>query len=317
MALFDPTLAAQIDLRLAVADDVIEDYPRHVRCREHNDKHRGNLAVYRDHLHCFVCGWHESRTIAALAYLLKVSLKEAVAVAPRYTHASLDGYRERTALETRLDPLPGSLATIYHDVLYDQRSSRLAWLHARGLNDATLRRFQVGHDGMRFTIPILDREGRLVSMRYRRDDHYAEEKSAKYLGMKGRNGNYLYPEQRLMELPTLVLCEGEFDCMRLWQEGIPAVTVTNGAGQMSSVPQMLRASFPSVTTLIVASDADEPGQLAGDATCRAAEALGFTVGRLRWEGDGKDVSEAFQLGALTKEMVKETLCELATREAGA
>ena len=299
--LFQPSLSSQVDLRLAITDDVVGDYPLHIRCREHNDKQRGNLAVYRDHLHCFVCGWHEARTLQALAYLLKATLKDAVALAPRYTAASIDGYRERTALENRRDPLPGSLAGIYHQVLLDQRSHRLSWLHARGLSDTTLARFQVGHDGLRFVIPVFDREQRLVAMRYRRDEMYCEDSSAKYLGMKGRNGRYLFDEWELAQTQPrgVVLCEGEFDCMRLWQEGIPAVTVTNGAGQLPSVPAMLREQFPRITTLIVAADMDEPGQEAAKLTVAAAQAAGFECVMTQTWAEGKDISEAFQLGSLT------------------
>lgn len=300
--LFSRDLEQRIDLRLAVSDDVVGDYPRHIRCREHNDKQRGNLAVYRDHLHCFVCGWHESRTLAGLAYLLKLELTEAAKVAERYTAASLDGYRERTALESRRDPLPGSLASIYHGVLYQQRRARVRWLHARGLSDVTLAHFQVGHNGTHFVIPVHDREGRLIALRLRRDDLYNDEKTAKYLGLKGRNGCYFFDERELVRSApaTVVVCEGEFDTMRLWQEGIPAVTVTNGAGQLPNLPRMLRESFPFIRRLIVAADMDEPGREAAQLTELAAIAQGFeAVATLTWS-EGKDVSEAFQLGSLTK-----------------
>lgn len=300
---FAPELERRLDLRLAVTDDVVGDYPEHIRCREHNDKQRGNLAVYRDHLHCFVCGWHEARTLAGLAYLLKVDWTTATQVAERYTRASLDGYRERTALQNRRDPLPGSLASIYQDVLRTRRSSRLHWLHARGLSDVTLTHFQVGHDGMRFVIPVFDRESRLVALRFRRDDHYCEETSAKYSGMKGRNGRYLFDERTVLDTrpETLTLCEGEFDCMRLWQAGVPALTVTNGAGQLPTLPALVAQSFPFVRRLIIAADMDEPGQVAAALTEQAAVEAGFeAVFLLSW-AEGKDVSEAFQLGALTTE----------------
>ena len=305
--IFSQADAAKVDLRLAVSDDVVGDYPLHIKCREHNDQKRGNLAVYSDHLHCFGCGFHEARTMLALAYLLKVELGEAILVAPRYTLASLDGYREKTALENKRDPLPDSLASIYHQVLYTYRTARLPWLYARGLTDATIARFQLGHDGQRFVIPVFDSEHRLIALRYRRDDYYSGETGAKYLGLKGRNGRYLFSEPLLIESEPsrVVVVEGELDCIRLWQEGIPAVTVTNGAGQLHTIPGLLAKDFPFIHTLILAGDQDEAGREATAQTLLAAEALVvYTTKRLTWE-TGKDITEAFQLGALTREEIEE------------
>lgn len=314
------TLQRRVDLRLAVSEDVVGDYPIKIKCREHNDK-VGSLAVYRDHIHCYGCGFGEGRgnALYALAYLLRLDLASAVEQAPKYTVESLDSYRERAAEESRRDPMPGSLATIYHEVLRGRRQYRLTWLYDRGISDRTIDDHLLGHDGVRFVLPVFDQRGNLVSLRFRRDDLYAEESSPKYMGTKGRNGFYVYPEAHIaaQQPEALALCEGELDALRLWQEGIPAISATNGAGQAPKVVAYVREHFPSVTHLIIATDMDEPGREAARLAATAATKLGFTGDILEWEnGDGsaKDVSEALKVGALRADVLRR---HLAGRRGGA
>lgn len=292
-----------IDLRLAVSEDVVGDYPVKLKCREHNDKF-SSLAVYRTNLHCFGCGFHEARTIDALAYLLKVSVREAISVASKYTAESLDAYRERAATESRRDPMPASLSVIYNEVLMGRRKHRLNWLKARGLTNETLDLNNIGHDGMRFVIPVFDGSWNLISLRYRRDDMYMEETAPKYCGTKGRNGFYIYPEHLIANTKPeyLVLCEGELDTLRLWQEGIPAVTATNGAGQAHKVIAYIKEHYPSVKRFLVATDMDEPGREAARIAAEEVEKQGFEGAVLEWS-EGKDVTEAMALGSLRPEFI--------------
>ena len=158
-----------IDLRLAVTDQVVGDQPVFVKCREHNDKQRGNLAVYADGLYCFTCHFQlQNDRIKALAYLLGTSEQEAARSADRYTNEALDRYRERASQESRMDPLPRSLATIYNKVLNGpERRHRREWFYERGLTLETINDPDVllGHDGLHFVIPIFDRNRNLVSLR--------------------------------------------------------------------------------------------------------------------------------------------------------
>ena len=299
-----------IDLRLAVDDQVVGDYPIKVKCREHNDK-TASLAVYADHLHCYGCGFHASfdppMLVNPLSYLLGISDEEADKVGSRYTNESLDRYREKAAQESRMDPLPRTLATIYNAMLNSpERAHRKQWFYDRGLTELTINDPDVllGHDGLHFVIPVFDKSRNLVSLRYRMDPEYCSEQEIhkhKYLGMKGRNGLYIYPEPLLenagswreeLTVTKVYICEGELDALRLWQEGRPAVSVTNGAGQVEKLPALLKAQYPSITHLVIATDQDEPGEEAANRTIKAAELLGFTTLRWRWEG-AKDVTEYF------------------------
>jgi DNA primase len=301
-------LDERIDLRLAVTDQVVGDQPVKIKCRMHPDK-TASLAVYADNLHCFGCGFHLDMAggdlpghIHPLAYLLGISEREVVQVAKRYTNESLDRYRERAAQEARMDPLPRSLAVIYNKVLNGpERRHRLEWFYDRGLRDSVISDPDVllGHDGLHFVIPIFDRESHLVSLRYRMDPAYCSEQDIakhKYLGTKGRNGLYLYPEPalaRTMEGDTVYICEGELDALRLWQDGKAAVSVTNGAGQVEKIPALLRERYPHINELVIATDQDEAGEEAAKRTLKAVMDLGFSARRWYWTG-AKDVTEHLQ-----------------------
>jgi DNA primase len=292
---------------------VVGTLPVHIKCPSHNDKTRGNLAVYDDHLHCYVCGFHRNDWPEALALLLGCSEAEARAQASKYTNEALDAYRERAAQEARTDPMPFALAQIYNNMLMGPdapRAHRQDWLLARGLTPETWERFHLGHNGCQFVIPIFDAGMNLVSLRLRRDDEYLDDTHPKYMGVKGRNGLYLYGEWLVTpEHKYLVLTEGELDAVRLWQEGIPAVSATNGAGQVRKLPALIRDRWPHIKTLIIGTDSDEAGEASAvghtnekgefvPGTQQAALDLGFKVYRLKWEEGAKDVSDAIQLGLL-------------------
>ena len=327
-----------LDLRLAVSDLTVGEQPIKVKCPDRLHKARTggkadkqmSLGVYPDHLHCYGCKlhveiWDDVKASQAetythpLAILLDVSNEEALGLLARYDSDSLDAYRERAAQEARTDPLPSTLATIYSNVLLDgPRRERKDWLYARGLDDRMLRKASIGHDGNRFVIPVFSGEGNLISLRYRRDDPYyctcdqrehtetcGVNKYPKYLGTKGRNGLYLYPEP-FIEADTrdyLVITEGELDALRLWQEDIPAISATNGAGQAPKLPALIKERWPRIKTLYIATDQDEPGQEAARLTGEAAKALGFATVRITWN-PGKDVTDAIQLGTLNPASIR-------------
>jgi hypothetical protein len=309
-----------LDLRLAVTDLVVGEMPVHVRCPDEihaarlggkKDKTQ-SLAIYPTNAHCYGCGYNEANWRVVLSILLGIDREEAWALKDRYDSDSLDAYRERVAENTKTNPLPTALAQIYNSVLMrGARKHRLDWLLARGLTEETIGNFLIGHDGNRFTIPVFDGDD-LMAFRYRRDDAYLEENYPKYCGMSGRNGQYLYPLDLLVSEPNdlvLFVCEGELDAIRMWQEGLHAVTITNGAGQVKKIPQLLRDRFEGAfQRLVFCTDQDEPGQIAVlghtneqgihvPGAAEIARSLGFETYQLCWSG-AKDVTEAIQLGAL-------------------
>lgn len=311
----------QVDVRLAVTDSPVGDLPWKITCREpaHEDPTR-SMAVYADHLHCYGCGKHIKYRLHALAYLLGITPAQAREVASKYTSAAVDAYRVRVAQEVKREPLPGALATVYQGMLLPagMRGHRRAWLHERGLEDWIIDRARLGHDTTRFVIPFFapNRDMRtnfqirehLLTLRFRRDDEYGTEYPdgqpiPKYVGMRGRNGLYLYPEHWLDRRPRdwVVVCEGELDALRLWQEDIPAVSTTNGAGNLHHIPDLLK-DYPYIRRLFIAADQDEAGALGAKKLDETARARGFRVSRAIWDEQTKDVTELYKAGGSLREV---------------
>lgn len=319
----------RVDLRLVVSDDPIGEYPVKIRCLspKHDDAIE-SMAVYPGSLHCFGCGFHIARRMDALAYLLYGKMDQQTVMSlirnhelvRRYMSDSVDAYRERVAQEARRKPLNPAMATVFEEILWTEREGRLTWLQDRGLSLDTIHFAHIGHNGRRFTIPVYSGKGRLLTIRSRRDDEFGTHEwdetrekwreIPKYKGMDGRNGNYLYPEWLLAEHLTFQVdidffllgkhtdkqsvhvVEGELDALLLWQQGYPALSITNGAGQMVHVPKMLKESYPLITRLIFLGDQDDIGYQACVVAMEEALRLGFEVEKRSWPLEwGKDVSE--------------------------
>lgn len=275
-----------VDVRLAVSDCPVLDLPVHVKCREHNDS-TASLACYQHHIVCYGCGFSIRRANDALAYLLGVSWQDlkkpdskGVTLRDKYTMENLDAYRERASLEANKEPLSHALADGYMKHLWGYRKDRVQWLLDRGLSEDGIIAGSIGHDGTRYCIPLFNREYDLITIRFRRDDYYGLESwdgkpLPKYAGMAGRNGLYLYGENWLSgKEDHLIVCEGELDALRLRQEGLPAVSVTNGAGNLRHIPKLI-AEYKNIKRVYVCGDTDEPGIAASTALQQDLTKLGY------------------------------------------
>jgi DNA primase len=296
-----------LDLRLAVDESVVGDGPVKIRCLNPNhDDPTASLAVYPTNMHCFGCGFHRNDWDECLSLLLGITVAEAHEVAPRYSSERLDAYREKAAQQSRRDPMPLAYAQMYSTFLHRTMTHRLPWLFDRGLTETTLTENLIGHTGTHWTIPVFDKDKRLLTIRFRRDDALVLPeydigldrvfRVPKYQGWSGRNGLYLYGEHWLDGAEDVWLCEGELDALRLWQEGYPSCSPTNGARQCHKVPGILRDMLPGVRSVVVATDTDEAGDEAAVQTVRAANALGMRTYRAWWISQAKDVTEALANG---------------------
>lgn len=288
-----------LDIRLAITDNPPPGgKPYMMKCREHNDK-KASLAVYPDGIKCFGCEFQLQRSVEALAYLLGIESKEAWKAVDKYTNEGIESYREKAEQATRDNPLPSAHAHIYAAMLHHgPRAHRKPFFLERGLTQAMMDYMQLGHNGLAFIIPVFDAEGNLLTLRYRQDSTFGD-KGPKYWGTSGRNGLYIYPEPLLLhaEGPVLVLCEGELDTLVLWQRGIPAATLTNGAGNAKKLPSKIRQRFPQYTHFLIATDQDEAGNDAAAELAAEIAQLGeqYTYNRVTWK-DAKDVTDYFLNG---------------------
>ena len=321
-----------MDLRLAFTDSPpYGDAPVKVNCfRPNHHDDTASLAIYPDHLHCYGCGWHLGPRQAAAA----IAAERHVDVS---AFADVDYHpRPRTAVkDLRAEPLDSMECVRQEQRLQGEpfesarlpwageRFEALNWLGERGLSSEAIRRARLGHDGWRFVIPLQSRNYDLLTLRYRVDPFWDDISYAgpKYMGYKGRNGLLLYGENWVNpDTDWLVLCEGELDALRLWQEALPgieaespmtashpsnpvrfpaghfpAVSATNGARQMEKLVGLIRELFPKVRHVVIASDQDRAGHEAARDTALALQRAGYTWERAFWD-TGKDVTEYLQSG---------------------
>jgi hypothetical protein len=121
----------------------------------------------------------------------------------------------------------------------------------RGLNEDTIRRFEIGWDGSRYTLPVRDADGVLVNIRRYKINATRD----KMLNIQNHGGVRLFNEQALDKNLTIVLCEGEMDCLMLEQNSIPATTATAGAATFTD--EMAKKFQDKI--VYVCYDADDTG----------------------------------------------------------
>lgn len=109
--------------------------------------------------------------------------------------------------------------------------SLLEWLQERrGITRATVERWQIGHDGQRYFIPIRDEVGRVVNVRrYKPGAAHAD----KVISWRAGFGSArVWPFDTIFNAAgtPIHLVEGEMDCLLALQNGLRAMTTTGGAG---------------------------------------------------------------------------------------
>lgn len=144
------------------------------------------------------------------------------------------GFERPKDADTRpmIDPaLPGQ----YHKRLMDSTGViRDVLREKRGLSDETLKKFMIGWDGDRITIPVYDEFNELANIRRYKWNSY--EDATKMINYEDSLGN-AYGENRIYGIDhllddsckTILWCEGEWDRLVAEQNGIPACTTTAGA----------------------------------------------------------------------------------------
>lgn len=135
----------------------------------------------------------------------------------------------------------------------------------------------------RIAIPIFNPEGKFIYNKYRE-----LQGDSKFTADAGSHPA-LYMADQIARYKEIVLCEGEPDCIRLWQEGIPAVTGTFGVATFSeSVAEPLRGKI-----VYVCLDTDEAGQKAIEKYCDILKKIEATPLIIGLPKEFKDVSEYF------------------------
>lgn len=170
---------------------------------------------------------------------------------------------------TRPDIDPG-LAQHFHKALIGLTGPiRDVLKDRRGLTDSTLKRFMLGWDGDRVTIPIYDEFN--VLSNFRRYKWNSTEDQYKVLNYKDEHEN-AYGEVRIFGIERLfdetvdyvVWAEGEMDRILCEQNGFPTACATSGAGSWK--PEWTRL-IKNKKRIYLAQDNDEPGRIATKKLC--------------------------------------------------
>jgi len=112
----------------------------------------------------------------------------------------------------------------YHATLLNSPVILNNLLKKRGWSKEIVLEYKIGYSDERFTIPVLYRDTLLNIRKYAIDG-----KKPKMLNVTGYGNAKLFPYNMLKE-PELFLFEGESDCLLALSLGLPAITVTSGAG---------------------------------------------------------------------------------------
>lgn len=139
----------------------------------------------------------------------------------------------------------------------------------RGLTDETLKRFQLGWDGERITIPIYDEFNTLVN--FRRYKWNSTDDQWKVLNYVDEYNNS-YGEVRIFgidrvvdtSIDYVVWSEGEMDRLCAEQHGFPTACATSGAGTWK--PEWTKL-FRNKKRVYLAQDNDEAGRIATQKLC--------------------------------------------------
>lgn len=177
--------------------------------------------------------------------------------------------RPDTTVPTRPDIDPG-LVSSYHQALLALTGPIQDILHGkRGYTDETIKRFQLGWNGERITIPIYDEYNALVNFRlYKWNSTEDQWKVLNYTDeMNNAYGEVrIYGIENLInpDIPEVIWCEGETDRILAEQYGFPTCCPTSGAGAWR--PEWSKY-FRNKKKVYVLQDNDEAGKNATRKIC--------------------------------------------------
>jgi hypothetical protein len=184
----------------------------------------------------------------------------------------------------------------------------------RCIDSATIEKFEIGHDGRRYTIPIRDSDGKLVNIRRCDPDNrqkmihyttYIDNEKCSY-GSPPR----LYGIDRLAQIPLdtwIIITEGEWDRIVLEKHGLPAVTGTHGASTwLDDWSRALEGR-----KVLICYDADKAGKLGASSTVAPSVALwaaevkiaDLSTPMATIGPEAKDVTDFFRAGRTRPQLV--------------
>lgn len=206
------------------------------------------------------------------------------------------------------DTIDPEVALRWHRDLLSLKGTTLQFLlEERGLTLDAIKKFQIGWNGERYSIPIYDEHWNLVNIRlYTRMPVDNKQKVINYRDADGNTYGKvrLYGIENLMqESKAIVFAEGELDRIICESKGIPAVTSTAGAG---SWDRSWTRYFKNVKKVYACCDNDSAGSSANAKLLRRLAGV-TEVAILNWPSDFPakgDLTDYFIAGHSKQDFVK-------------
>ena len=178
----------------------------------------------------------------------------------------------------------------------------------RGLSEVTIAEFGIGFCGKgsmtgRIAIPIHNAEGKLVAYAGRLPGAPPDEETPKYKLPPGfKKARELFNCHRAFQEPAeqpLVIVEGFFDCMALWQRGVRRVVALMGSSLSPQQEELIARAVKPQDRIVLMLDEDDAGREAREkVTPRLAAHCYVRNFRFEREGQQPDSLTAEQLAQL-------------------
>lgn len=122
----------------------------------------------------------------------------------------------------------------------------------RKLSEQVIEAEGIGQDGEAVSIPVFDGFKKLINIRLWTPEFARNDKSPKIKSYRNGTGKaVLYPVSQLKN-EAILLCEGEMDALAAMSAGIPAISITGGAGSWNNDCSM--ALSGKVVTILYDND---------------------------------------------------------------
>jgi len=202
-------------------------------------------------------------------------------------------------------PISEALIEGWHTELLSNIPIRAYLTKDRGIPISTIKRYHIGWDGERYTIPIYNKFGICVNVRRYSNAVQGRMKMLPY--KDGYGANKLYPIDVLFANDTVILHEGEWDTLIQLSKGFPALTNTAGAGSWNKAwTEMFRDK-----TVYICYDVDEAGKKGAiriaKILCQVAKEVRIITLPLAGTHDDNDISDFYQKHGMDKDEFQELI----------
>ena len=156
--------------------------------------------------------------------MAKGDIIDLVAASMKVKRATIISHIEQRTQESPTEAINGGLISAWHNMLMASVEDLTLLKNRKGITPVTCKKFMIGKDGDRYTIPVADSSGQFVNAR----KWSPTDKIRKVINLKGRGKRQLFPISSLSK-DSVIVTEGEFKALLLLQMGFNGISPTGGA----------------------------------------------------------------------------------------